>query len=232
MLRPNFRLIISLSGVALLLLQPTASRACDPSAILAFDMLGKCLSQRSSRNHLAPAWWQGEPEVLEAAATKRLEPAKEEEAEHQYLVARINELADAKEAAYSAYRTIHQTNEGCAYWGMATTRMHELEGVLFSDGSTAAWPPKGCVVLDFSCSSHHHEPLSTPEGKALEETYERACSTQRILERPIGSHHLLPTPADEAAKAAEEAAKTLDNQKDQKYFRMLDGPLGRGPITF
>ena len=53
MLRPNLRLVSSLSGVALLLLLPTMSRACDPSAVLAFDILSRHLSQQAATEFYA-----------------------------------------------------------------------------------------------------------------------------------------------------------------------------------
>ena len=204
-------LALGLSVVGLLLLLPTASRACDPMMLSAFVALGKQMKCLPSLNAKASAvsggcctygvwdrgefscyaetWWQGEPETLEAAATKWLERAKEEEAEYEYLVARINDLAGAKEAALFAYRTIHQTKEGCAYWEMATHRYHELEvEVAVSnkrDGSGfESWDCGGGIMM-----LAHVEP--EPELKALVEEYERKVSFPLILKRYAGKEPCL-----------------------------------------
>jgi hypothetical protein len=226
MLRHGRRTVIGMSLLGLLLLAPAVSRA-DPITLIGFVQLGKHLSDPSSLTaklpsfpqflgqsnrpdrvvdtHVAQTWWQGDPEVLDALFSgQRLDSNKEVAATHDYLAARIYDFAGDKEAASFMYRQVHEMNEGCAYWDTATTRMRELEAE-----NQASYGPGGMVSWQWECRTLQLPP--TPEVQALTETYERACSPQRLWQRPVGSQHPITTPAEEATKENDAAKISMQS---------------------
>jgi hypothetical protein len=232
MLQHRRRPVAGMSLIGLLLLAPAVARA-DPITLIGFIQLGKHLSDLSSltaklpsfpqflgQSHtpdrvvdtrVAQTWWQGDPEVLDAMFMgRRLDSAREEQATHDYLAARIYDLAGGKVTTYYAYLYIQQEEEGCSYWETAALRRRELESeveleellnqINIYDGEPQSWwfTTYGYAYLGKSSSEEDSSP--SPEAKALEETYERACSPQRLWLQPVGSQHPISTPAEAAKK--------------------------------
>lgn len=210
MLRHGRRTVIGVSLIGLLLLVPAVCRA-DAITLIGFVKLGKHLgdlaslkaklpkfpqflshsdtSDRVVDTHVAPTWWQGEPEVLDALFSgKRLESSREAAATRDYLAARLYDFAGDKVTAYYAYLSIQQENEGCPYWETATLLRRELEPDVVQPVSRHCSTDYDFLLKDRSGPS--------PEAKAMQDACDRACSLQHVLVRPMGSQHPFPTPVD------------------------------------